>query len=101
MQSFLIRGCFRSGRGVSEWLSEPRQAAGVAEHSWKTAITPRPGSKSTLEPAVHTAEPRCWTRTGGRHATEHLETTIIKSVANYLICKCWGELPEAPAYVAT
>jgi hypothetical protein len=30
-----------------------------------------------------------------------VETAIIKSVANYLICKCWGELPEAPAYVAT
>jgi hypothetical protein len=26
------------------------------------------------------------------HATEHLETTIIKSVANHLICKSWGEL---------
>jgi hypothetical protein len=61
----------------------------LPKHSQKTAITPRLGSKSTLEPAVHAADlgvgyvPR-------RHVTKHFQTTVIKSVANHLICKCWG-----------
>ena len=56
----------------------------------ETAITPRFGSKSTLEPSVLDTHRR-------RHATEHLETTIIKAGGQSPYLQFLGELSKAPA----
>src|SRR5919198_6116818 len=66
---------------AGKWVVSPRTP--------QTAITPWLGSKSTLEPPVHAAD------LGAGHvpraaSTGRLETTVIKSVANRLICKFFG-----------